>query len=118
MLCRSNAEIPYGSGITIMHIYGGQLKYLWLPLPPRSEQAAIAEYLDRATAEIETAIARARRQIELLEEYRTRLVADVVTGKLDVREAAAQLPEEAEEPEEDLQQYIPGDGLMAGEGEL
>ena len=39
---------------------------------------------------------RANRQIELLQEYRTRLIADVVTGKLDVREAAAQLPDEAE----------------------
>ena len=35
------------------------------------------------------------REIELLREYRTRLVADVVTGKLDVREAAARLPDEA-----------------------
>ena len=34
------------------------------------------------------------RQIELLEEYRTRLIADVVTGKLDVRAAAADLPNE------------------------
>ena len=34
-----------------------------------------------------------------LREYRTRLIADVVTGKLDVREAAARLPEEVEEPE-------------------
>jgi hypothetical protein len=34
------------------------------------------------------------REIELLREYRIRLVADVVTGKLDVREAAARLPEE------------------------
>ena len=65
-----------------------------VPLPPLYEQAAIVEYLDKATAGIGAAIARARRQIELLEEYRTRLVADVVTGKLDVREAAAQLPEE------------------------
>ena len=50
---------------------------------------------------MDAAIARARRQIELLEEYRTRLVADVVTGKLDVRVAAVQLPEGAggEEPE-------------------
>ena len=39
------------------------------------------------------------REIDLLREYRTRLVADVVTGKLDVREAAARLPEEVEEPE-------------------
>ena len=43
------------------------------------------------------AIARARRQIELVEEYRTRLIADVVTGKLDVRAAAAQLPDEADD---------------------
>ena len=40
---------------------------------------------------------RARRQIELVEEYRTRLIADVVTGKLDVREAAAELPDEPDD---------------------
>ena len=34
-------------------------------------------------------------KIELVQEYRTRLIADVVTGKLDVREAAAQLPDES-----------------------
>ena len=86
-----------GRGITIMHIYSSQLKYLWLPLPPLDEQAAIAEYLDKATADADAAIARARRQIELLEEYRTRLIVDVVTGKLDVQAAAAQLPEESGE---------------------
>ena len=40
-----------------------------------------------------------KREISLLHEYRTRLIADVVTGKLDVREAAANLPEETEEIE-------------------
>ena len=58
-----------------------------IPLPPISEQAAIVEYLDRVTAKIDIAVAGAERQIELLNEYRTRLVADVVTGKLDVRDA-------------------------------
>ena len=43
----------------------------------------------------DTTISRLEREIELLREYRTRLVADVVTGKLDVREAAARLPDEA-----------------------
>lgn len=62
-------------------------------IPPLSEQTAIVEYLERATADIDAAIARANREIELLDEYRTRLIADVVTGKLDVREAAASLPE-------------------------
>ena len=56
-----------------------------LPLPPLAEQTAIAEYPDKTVASID---ARARRQAELMEEYRARLIADVVTGKLDVREAA------------------------------
>jgi type I restriction enzyme S subunit len=38
-------------------------------------------------------------KISLIREYRTRLIADVVTGKLDVREAALLLPDETEEPE-------------------
>ena len=85
-----------GRGITIMHIYSSKLKYMCLALPPHHDQAAVVEYLDKATADFNAAIARARRQIELLQEYRTRLIADVVTGKLDVREAAAQLPDESD----------------------
>ena len=78
-------------------------------LPSLSEERAIIEYVDEATAAIDAAIERTRRQIELLQEYRTRLIADVVTGKLDVREAAAQLPDET--GEDDL---IDEDGLMPG----
>lgn len=47
------------------------------------------------TRPLRAAIQRVGHEIELLREYRTRLVADVVTGKLDVRDAAAQLPEES-----------------------
>ena len=54
-------------------------------VPRPDEQAAIAAYIDQATAETDATIARARRQIELMQEYRTRLIADVVTGKMDVR---------------------------------
>ena len=70
-------------------------------LPEITEQRAIANYITRQREAKDNAIARARRQIELLEEYRTRLIADVVTGKLDVREAAAELPEDSggEEPQ-------------------
>ena len=67
-----------------------------MPVPSLSEQSRIMSYLNSITATSDAAIDRARRQIELLEEYRTRLIADVVTGKLDVREAAAGLPDEAE----------------------
>ena len=64
-------------------------------VPPLSEQITICEYAERETETLNTVISRLEREIELLREYRTRLVADVVTGKLDVREAAARLPEEA-----------------------
>ena len=51
--------------------------------------------------EIDKAITAANRTIELLKDYLIRLIADVVTGKLDVRQAAASLPEiENEIPEE------------------
>ena len=85
---RANGVTRYG--LTHMGIQSVRI-----PLPPLSEQSAIVEHLDKAAAGIDTAIARARRQIELLQEYRTRLIADVVTGKLDVREASAQLHHEA-----------------------
>ena len=65
-----------------------------IALAPIPEQTAIVEHLDKATAAIDAAISRARRQIELLREYRTRLIADVVTGKLDVRQTTANLPDE------------------------
>ena len=79
---------------TIAHLTGDKLRAHRFPFPPLAEQTAIVEYLDKATADIDAAIGRARHLVELLQEYRTRLIADVVTGKLDVREAAARLPEE------------------------
>ncbi len=81
------------NGTTFTEISGNKLGGVRLPVPPLPEQAAIAAYIDRTTANIDTAIVRANREIGLLNEYRTRLIADVVTGKLDVREAAAALPE-------------------------
>jgi len=54
-------------------------------------------FLEEQTASIDRAADAARREIELLKEFRTRLIADVVTGKLDVREVAAGLPDEPPE---------------------
>jgi type I restriction enzyme S subunit len=71
-----------------------------LTLPP-TEQEEIVTFIAKATAPLNTAIARTEREITLMQEYRTRLTADLVTGKLDVREAAAKLPEEDDEPADD-----------------
>ena len=68
-----------------------------IALPSKEEQIAILRTLREENASLGVAIARAQRQIALLQEYRTRLIADVVTGKLDVREAAALLPDESED---------------------
>jgi type I restriction enzyme S subunit len=65
-----------------------------LPLIPLEEQRAIAKYIARATIGLDKENVRLTHEIDLLREYRTRLVADVVTGKLDVRAAAAALPQD------------------------
>lgn len=68
--------------------------------PSLAEQNRILASIRSESEPIEHTAAAAQREIDLLREYRTRLIADVVTGKLDVREAAASLPDEADEPEE------------------
>jgi type I restriction enzyme S subunit len=80
----------------------GEVREIRVALPSAPEQTAIAEYLDAQTAKLDAAVAAARLEIELLREFRERLIADVVTGKVDVREVAAQLPDEPPEEEAEL----------------
>ena len=68
-------------------------------IPAVSEQVLIVEHVTVKASSISAAEEAAQREIALLREYRTRLIAEVVTGKLDVREAASRLPDEVEEPE-------------------
>jgi type I restriction enzyme S subunit len=78
-----------------------------VPLPSRDEQDAIVAQIETEAGAIESAIARTEREIALMQEYRTRLTADVVTGKLDVRTAAAKLPDlptDNLEPEERMEE--------------
>ena len=89
------------------------LKRFKLAVPPLDEQATLVKDIVDATKATNTAINRAEHEVELLNEYRTRLTADVVTGKLDVREAAANLPAFAEAsageptPEGSLEHTLP-----------
>jgi type I restriction enzyme, S subunit len=71
--------------IGLVHITKPELGAIAVSVPPREEQLAIAAHLDATCAEIAATIQRAQREINLIREYRTRLIADVVTGKLDVR---------------------------------
>ena len=70
----------------------GNLKFAY---PSADEQLEILEHIQEKSAEIDQAISRAQREIELMREYRTRLISDVVTGQVDVR--GIEVPEMAEE---------------------
>ena len=74
-----------GKGITVMHIYGKQLKHLAIALPPRAEQAAIADHIDRETTRTNSLVEKIEKSINLLREHRTALISAAVTGKIDVR---------------------------------
>ena len=86
---------PIFTGISVPHLSPQQIKGFRVPLPSLKEQQHIVRHLKAEMTGLEVVASRLEREIDLLREYRTRLVADVVTGKLDVREAAARLPEEA-----------------------
>jgi len=60
--------------------------------PPLHEQKLIAEYVERECFGTDIVIKEFTHQINLIREYRTRLIADVVTGKIDVRDAVYHLP--------------------------
>jgi type I restriction enzyme, S subunit len=87
-----------GTGSTAVGIKASKLPQLRIALPPIPEQHQLLDSVDEATQPLAIVGDAASRAIELLREFRTRLIADVVTGKLDVREAAARLPEETDEP--------------------
>ena len=80
-----------------------------IPVPPASEQQLIAEALRAETASFDNAISANEHEIELIREYRTRLIADVVTGKLDVRKFAQTLPADVAEEAAELTSSELGD---------
>ncbi len=84
------AQLDAGAlGATIRGINIRDLKRALVPVPPRTEQQAIAAFLDRQTTKLDALVAKVREAIERLQELRTALIAAAVTGKIDVRETGA-----------------------------
>ena len=99
-------------GATAPHVNISTIRNYVLALPKKKqEQEAIVAHVESEIRPTGVTISRLEREVELLREYRTRLVADVVTGKFDVRGAAAKLPEEAD----DLEPIDNVDALAEGE---
>ena len=82
-----------------LRLYPEEFLRIKILCPPPEEQQHIVTFVANESKAQRQSIEFSRREIELLREYRTRLIADVVTGKLDVREAAATLPEEPSDPD-------------------
>lgn len=70
------------SGVTRYGLPKSTIGESVLPLPPLSEQTAIADFLDRETGRIDALIAKKRRMIELLREKRSALISRTVTRGL------------------------------------
>lgn len=88
------------------------LHRILVPVPPVQEQRTLRDVLAQQTETAVHAIAVARHQVDLMREYRSRLVFDVVTGKLDVREVAANLPDDSDADDSALDERL--EGVVAG----
>ena len=103
--------------VSIAHLTREKLVAVFFCKPPIEEQKTILAHIQAKTTEIDQAIIRAQREIELMREYRTRLISDVVTGQVDVR--GIEVPEVAEEEllalEEDTAE---SDDVIDDEGDM
>ena len=86
-ICRSTGIRP-----SRLRLYPEEFLRIRLLCPAIEEQHAICEYASKKLTKTQRSIELAHEEISVLDEYRTRLIADAVTGKIDVRKAAAALP--------------------------
>lgn len=95
---------PWISGAAQPKLTQDRLLSISIAVAPADEQEKIVHYISLETRPLSVAITHLEKEMSLLREYRTRLVADVVTGKLDVRKAAARLPDTAEADISDVEE--------------
>ncbi len=101
--------ISCGSYTTMPIINQEETKSLRIPVPSLPEQKDIVSHILGKCAVIDQSITRTQREIDLIQEYRTRLIADVVTGKLDVR--GVEVPE-VDQSEEAMDEAVISDDAV------
>ncbi len=79
--------IANGNPNTIPHLTAEKLRVYRFPFPPKREQFAIVEFLDRETTEIDALVAKVHEAIDRLKEFHIALISAAVTGKIDVLES-------------------------------
>lgn len=80
---------PMFTGVSVPHVSPNQVGSLPLPQPPLAEQRRIVNYLDGRCDQLDAVIRKTQEVISILGEYRSALITDAVTGKIDVREVVA-----------------------------
>lgn len=95
-----------GTGVKVYRFNINDLKTVYVAIPTIDEQQQIVSYIEQETNIINTTISKIEQELALVEEYRTALIAEAVTGKIDVREY--KIPETLKEEEtyEDIEEEI------------
>ncbi|SDB30361.1 type I restriction enzyme, S subunit [Flavobacteriaceae bacterium MAR_2010_188] len=78
----------YAKGLKVFRFNTHNLKQIFIAIPSIKEQIHITDYLDNETNRIDDLINKTEQEIVLLIEYKTALISEVVTGKVDVRDIA------------------------------
>lgn len=105
------------STATIPIIDSAVLNRVALAIPDIEEQDSILSWISSAAHNLNSAISRTQLQIGLIREYRTRLIADVVTGKMDVRDIPVETVPEDDAPEDLVESEEMEEALDVGEAE-
>ncbi len=84
-IARLQFDLLSNSTTGLANLNGTMIGQMMLAIPPGEEQTAIATFLDRETAKLDTLMTEARSAITLLQERRTALISAAVTGQIDVR---------------------------------
>ena len=75
----------YAKGLKVFRFSTHDLKQIFIGIPTIEEQIKIVDFLDIETIRIDSLTSKMEKEIELLKEYKTALISEVVTGKVDVR---------------------------------
>lgn len=92
--------VSESKGVSYPAINSTDLITLKIALPSKSEQTDIVSYIEKETTKLNQAFSTIEKEIALVEEYKTSLIAEAVTGKIDVRDLEIPEIEETESYEE------------------
>ena len=81
---RKDFETMASGSTNQMFLLVSDINKQFVPLPPKSEQNAIAHYLDSVSSKIDSSISQCNKMISLLQERKQIIINDVVTGKVKV----------------------------------